>query len=182
MFYFFFFCAVTQRVSLVLWSQLDTERREQHISCVELFYRLHCLAPSASICEDIICQALLHKDKVKHTGTHMLNRSLFTHFSFLPASSRCVSFTGTHKPPRKCDEFEGLPCVRLPQAVRLEALHRFTVLWHLTREIQTNRTMSLNRSFDRLVRSEKAYCEYCIFSLSVRLMQLTCSTYVSVFL
>ncbi|XP_044072801.1 protein dopey-2 isoform X2 [Siniperca chuatsi] len=86
-----------QRVSHVLWSQLDTERREQHISCVELFYRLHCLAPSASICEDIISQALLHKDK----------------------------------------------------AVRLEALHRFTVLWHLTREIQTNRTMSLNRSFDR---------------------------------
>uniref|UniRef100_A0A671W8X4 DOP1 leucine zipper like protein B n=1 Tax=Sparus aurata TaxID=8175 RepID=A0A671W8X4_SPAAU len=87
-----------QRVSQVLWSQLDTDRREQHISCVELFYRLHCLAPSASICEDIICQALLHKDK----------------------------------------------------AVRLEALHRFTVLWHLTREIQSNRTMSLNRSFDRL--------------------------------
>uniref|UniRef100_A0A673AY43 Uncharacterized protein n=1 Tax=Sphaeramia orbicularis TaxID=375764 RepID=A0A673AY43_9TELE len=86
-----------QRVSQVLWSQLDTERREQHISCVELFYRLHCLAPSSSICEDIICRALLHKDK----------------------------------------------------ATRLEALHRFTVLWHLTREIQNNRSMSLNRSFDR---------------------------------
>lgn len=86
-----------QRVSQVLWSQLDTERREQHISCVELFYRLHCLAPSASICEGIICQALLHRDK----------------------------------------------------AVRLEALHRFTVLWHLTREVQTSRTLSLNRSFDR---------------------------------
>lgn len=86
-----------QRVSQVLWSQLDMDRSEQHISCVELFYRLHCLAPSATICEDIICQALLHKDK----------------------------------------------------GVRLEALHRFTVLWHLTREIQTNRTMSLNRSFDR---------------------------------
>ncbi|KAM4608317.1 protein DOP1B isoform 2-T2 [Polymixia lowei] len=86
-----------QRVSQVLWNQLDTERREQHISCVELFYRLHCLAPSASICEDIICQALLNKDK----------------------------------------------------AVRLEALHRFSVLWHLTREIQSNRTTSLNRSFDR---------------------------------
>ncbi|KAM6986914.1 LOW QUALITY PROTEIN: protein DOP1B [Aplochiton taeniatus] len=86
-----------QRVAQVLWSQLDTERRELHISCVELFYRLHCLAPSASICEDIICQALMHRDK----------------------------------------------------AARLEALHRFSILWHLTREIQTNRTMSLNRSFDR---------------------------------
>ncbi|RVE57913.1 hypothetical protein OJAV_G00203860 [Oryzias javanicus] len=86
-----------QRVAHVLWSQLDTERREHHVSCVDLFYRLHCLAPTTSICEDIICQALLHKDK----------------------------------------------------AVRLEALHRFTVLWHLTREIQTNRTMSVSRSFDR---------------------------------
>ncbi|CAL8268398.1 unnamed protein product [Lota lota] len=86
-----------QRVAQVLWGQLDTERREQHISCVELYYRLHCLAPSASVCEDIVCQALLHKDKV----------------------------------------------------VRLEALHRFSILWHLTREMQNNRTMSLNRSFDR---------------------------------
>uniref|UniRef100_A0A3B3TXW5 DOP1 leucine zipper like protein B n=1 Tax=Poecilia latipinna TaxID=48699 RepID=A0A3B3TXW5_9TELE len=84
--------------SRVLWSQLDTEQREQHVSCVDLFYRLHCLAPSASICEDIICQALLHKDK----------------------------------------------------AIRLEALHRFTVLWHLTRETQCSRTMSLSRSFDSL--------------------------------
>lgn len=88
---------VYQRMSQVLWTQLDTERKEQHISCVELFFRLHCLAPSPSICEDIICQALMHKDK----------------------------------------------------AVRLEALHRFTVLWHLTREIQNNRSLSLNRSFDR---------------------------------
>lgn len=86
-----------QRMSLVLWTQLDTERKEQHISCVELFFRLHCLAPSSSICEDIICEALLHRDK----------------------------------------------------AVRLEALHRFTVLWHLTREIQNNRYMSHHRSFDR---------------------------------
>ncbi|KAG9271028.1 protein dopey-2 [Astyanax mexicanus] len=86
-----------QQVAQVLWAQLDTERREHHISCVELFYRLHCLAPSAAICEDIICMALLSRDKV----------------------------------------------------VRLEGLHRFSVLWHLTREVQTNRSTSLNRSFDR---------------------------------
>lgn len=88
------FFAATQRVSQVLWSQLDTERREQHISCVELFYRLHCLAPSSSICEDIICQALLHKDKVNIT-VHELTHNLFTHFSFLPIVSRCVSLNGT---------------------------------------------------------------------------------------
>ncbi|KAI5621394.1 protein dopey-2, partial [Silurus asotus] len=86
-----------QRAAQVLWSQLDTERKEQHISCVELFYRLHCLAPSTAICEDIICMALLSRDKV----------------------------------------------------VRLDALHRFSVLWHLMREVQMNRSTSLNRSFDR---------------------------------
>ncbi|XP_060785440.1 protein dopey-2 isoform X3 [Neoarius graeffei] len=86
-----------QRAAQVLWAQLDTERKEQHISCVELFYRLHCLAPSTAICEDIICMALLSRDKV----------------------------------------------------VRLEALYRFSVLWHLMREVQMNRSASLNRSFDR---------------------------------
>lgn len=76
-------------------------------------------------------------------------------FIFLPASSRCVCLTETNRPTRKCDDLrkkaKGLPCVCVPQAVRLEALHRFTVIWHLTREITTNRTMSLSRSFDRLV-------------------------------
>ncbi|XP_064413296.1 protein dopey-2 [Latimeria chalumnae] len=86
-----------QRIALVLWNQLNKDTREHHITCVELFYKLHCLAPSANICEDIICDALLHRDK----GT------------------------------------------------RLEALFRFSVLWHLTREIQGNRTTSHNRSFDR---------------------------------
>ncbi|XP_029420732.1 protein dopey-2 isoform X3 [Nannospalax galili] len=86
-----------QRVARVLWSQLNKETREHHITCVELFYRLHCLAPTANICEDIICHALLDPDK----GT------------------------------------------------RLEALFRFSVIWHLTREIQGSRVTSHNRSFDR---------------------------------
>ncbi|XP_016076085.1 PREDICTED: protein dopey-2 isoform X2 [Miniopterus natalensis] len=86
-----------QRVARVLWNQLNKETQEHHVTCVELFYRLHCLAPTASICEDIICHALLDPDK----GT------------------------------------------------RLEALFRFSVLWHLTREIQGSRVTSHNRSFDR---------------------------------
>ena len=69
-------CPSVQRVAQMLWSQLDTERREQHISCVELFYRLHCLTPSANVCEDIICQALLHKNKVEYT--HTLHQSYAT--------------------------------------------------------------------------------------------------------
>ncbi|XP_062982727.1 protein dopey-2 [Elgaria multicarinata webbii] len=86
-----------QRVAQVLWDQLNKETREHHNTCVELFYRLHCLAPSANICEDIICLALLDHDK----GT------------------------------------------------RLEALFRFSIMWHLTREIQGSRVTSHNRSFDR---------------------------------
>nr|XP_009232205.3 protein dopey-2 isoform X2 [Pongo abelii] len=86
-----------QRVARVLWNQLNKETREHHVTCVELFYRLHCLAPTANICEDIICHALLDLDK----GT------------------------------------------------RLEALFRFSVIWHLTREIQGSRVTSHNRSFDR---------------------------------
>lgn len=86
-----------QRVARGLWNQLNKETREHHITCVELFFRLHCLAPTANICEDIICHALLDPDK----GT------------------------------------------------RLEALFRFSVIWHLTREIQGSRVTSHNRSFDR---------------------------------
>ncbi|XP_063069952.1 protein dopey-2 isoform X2 [Engraulis encrasicolus] len=52
-----------QRVAEVLWCQLDSERPDHHLSCVELFYRLHCLAPSPRTCEDIICLGLLHPDK-----------------------------------------------------------------------------------------------------------------------
>ncbi|XP_023580184.1 protein dopey-2 [Trichechus manatus latirostris] len=86
-----------QRVARVLWNQLTKDTREHHVTCVELFYRLHCLAPTANVCEDIICHALLDPDK----GT------------------------------------------------RLEALFRFSVIWHLTREIQGSRVTSHNRSFDR---------------------------------
>ncbi|XP_077621593.1 protein DOP1B isoform X2 [Crocuta crocuta] len=86
-----------QRVARVLWNQLNKETREHHVTCVELFYRLHCLAPTASICEDIICHALLDPDK----GT------------------------------------------------RLEALFRFSVIWHLTRETPGSRVTSHNRSLDR---------------------------------
>lgn len=86
-----------QRVAHVLWNQLDKASQEHHVTCVDLFYRLHCLAPTSSICEDIICHALLDPDK----------------------------------------------------ETRLEALFRFSVIWHLTRETQGSRVASHNRSFDR---------------------------------
>lgn len=37
----------------------------------------------------------------------------------------------------------------LEKGTRLEALFRFSVMWHLTREIQGSRVTSHNRSFDR---------------------------------
>lgn len=37
----------------------------------------------------------------------------------------------------------------LAKGTRLEALFRFSVMWHLTREIQGSRVTSHNRSFDR---------------------------------
>lgn len=64
----------------MLWNQLNKETREHHIACVELFYRLHCLAPSANICEDIICHALLDHDKVGSVLTEAPS-SLETEFS-----------------------------------------------------------------------------------------------------
>lgn len=66
------FLSCFQRAAEVLWAQIDSERREQHVSGVELFYRLHCLAPSTAICEDIICMALLNRDKVIMSGSHTL--------------------------------------------------------------------------------------------------------------
>ena len=42
-----------------------------------------------------------------------------------------------------------LPFSLLFKGTRLEALFRFSVIWHLTREIQGSRVTSHNRSFDR---------------------------------
>lgn len=74
-----------QRVAKVLWGQLDTEQRELHVPSVELFYRLHCLAPFASICEDIICQELAHKDKVRSPGHTMHQR--YSNLAHKPSST-----------------------------------------------------------------------------------------------
>ncbi|XP_051869745.1 protein dopey-2 isoform X2 [Pristis pectinata] len=69
-----------QRAAHVLWNQLDKESREHHSTCVELFYKLHCLAPSANLCEDIICQALLHKNKGIRLET-LFRFSVLWHFT-----------------------------------------------------------------------------------------------------
>lgn len=54
----------SQSVALILWNQLGEGTPQHHQRSVELFYQLHNLVPSSSICEDVISQQLMHRDKV----------------------------------------------------------------------------------------------------------------------
>ncbi|XP_048881412.1 protein dopey-1 isoform X3 [Brienomyrus brachyistius] len=86
-----------KRVALTLWEQLGEGSPQHHQRSVELFYQLHNLVPSASICEDVISQQLMHRDK----------------------------------------------------EIRLEAHVKFSVLWHLTRDLNITKSSPFNRTFDR---------------------------------
>lgn len=57
----FFSCA--KHIALTLWDQLGDGTPQHHQKSVELFYQLHNLVPSSSICEDVISQQLTHRDK-----------------------------------------------------------------------------------------------------------------------
>ena len=50
---------------MILWEQLGEGTPQHHQRSVELFYQLHNLVPSSSICEDVISQQLMHRDKVR---------------------------------------------------------------------------------------------------------------------
>ncbi|XP_067093972.1 protein dopey-1 [Osmerus mordax] len=84
-------------VALTLWEQLGEATPQHHQRSVELFYQLHNLVPSSSICEDVISQQLMHRDKW----------------------------------------------------IRLEAHVKFSVLWHLTRDLNITKSSPFNRTFDR---------------------------------
>uniref|UniRef100_A0A4W5RXW6 DOP1 leucine zipper like protein A n=1 Tax=Hucho hucho TaxID=62062 RepID=A0A4W5RXW6_9TELE len=84
-------------VALILWGQLGEGTPQHHQRSVELFYQLHNLVPSSSICEDVISQQLMHRDK----------------------------------------------------KIRLEAHVKFSVLWHLTRDLNITKSSPFNRTFDR---------------------------------
>ncbi|KAM4632697.1 protein DOP1A [Polymixia lowei] len=84
-------------VALILWDQLGEGTPQHHQRSVELFYQLHNLVPSSSICEDVISQQLMHRDK----------------------------------------------------RIRLEAHVKFSVLWHLTRDLNMTKSSPFNRTFDR---------------------------------
>ncbi|KAM6910103.1 protein DOP1A isoform 2-T2 [Xenentodon cancila] len=84
-------------VAVILWDQLSEGTPQHHQRSVELFYQLHNLVPSSSICEDVISQQLMHRDK----------------------------------------------------RIRLEAHVKFSVLWHLTRDLNINKSSPFSRTFDR---------------------------------
>uniref|UniRef100_H0XB58 DOP1 leucine zipper like protein A n=1 Tax=Otolemur garnettii TaxID=30611 RepID=H0XB58_OTOGA len=59
-----------KHVALTLWEQLGDGTPQHHQKSVELFYQLHNLVPSSSICEDVISQQLTHKDKKIRLDAH----------------------------------------------------------------------------------------------------------------
>ncbi|XP_032265257.1 protein DOP1A isoform X3 [Halichoerus grypus] len=59
-----------KHVALTLWDQLGDRTPQHHQKSVELFYQLHNLVPSSSICEDVISQQLTHKDKKIRMEAH----------------------------------------------------------------------------------------------------------------
>ncbi|XP_066558430.1 protein dopey-1 isoform X2 [Amia ocellicauda] len=86
-----------KHIALTLWNQLGEGTPQHHQRSVELFYQLHNMVPSSSICEDVISQQLMHRDK----------------------------------------------------KIRLEAHVKFSVLWHLTRDLNIAKSSPFNRTFDR---------------------------------
>ncbi|XP_063168711.1 protein dopey-1 [Candoia aspera] len=59
-----------KHVALTLWDQLGDGTPQYHQKSVELFFQLHNLVPSSSICEDVISQQLTHRDKKIRMEAH----------------------------------------------------------------------------------------------------------------
>uniref|UniRef100_A0A8D0DVU4 DOP1 leucine zipper like protein A n=1 Tax=Salvator merianae TaxID=96440 RepID=A0A8D0DVU4_SALMN len=59
-----------KHVALTLWNQLGDGSPQHHQKSVELFFQLHNLVPSSSICEDVISQQLTHRDKKIRMEAH----------------------------------------------------------------------------------------------------------------
>ncbi|NWT64499.1 DOP1 protein, partial [Prunella himalayana] len=59
-----------KHIALTLWDQLGDGTPQHHQKSVELFYQLHNLVPSSSICEDVISEQLTHRDKAIRMEAH----------------------------------------------------------------------------------------------------------------
>ncbi|XP_072437220.1 protein DOP1A isoform X3 [Chiloscyllium punctatum] len=83
-----------KQVAVILWNQLGDKTPQYYQRGVELFYQLHNLVPSSSICEDVISQQLLHKDKKIRTEAHV-NFSVLWHITRDLLINKSSSFNRT---------------------------------------------------------------------------------------
>lgn len=68
----------TKHIALTLWDQLGDGTPQHHQKSVELFYQLHNLVPSSSICEDVISQQLTHRDKASGSYIYLKMSKVYT--------------------------------------------------------------------------------------------------------
>ncbi|XP_048456543.1 protein dopey-1 isoform X8 [Rhincodon typus] len=83
-----------KQVAAILWNQLGDKTPQYYQRSVELFYQLHNLVPSSSICEDVISQQLLHKDKKICMEAHV-NFSVLWHITRDLLINKSSSFNRT---------------------------------------------------------------------------------------
>ncbi|XP_067845265.1 protein dopey-1 isoform X2 [Heptranchias perlo] len=83
-----------KQVAVTLWNQLGEKTPQYYQKSVELFYQLHNLVPSSSICEDVISQQLLHKDKKIRMEAHV-NFSVLWHITRDLLINKSSSFNRT---------------------------------------------------------------------------------------
>ncbi|XP_067900808.1 protein dopey-1 isoform X4 [Heterodontus francisci] len=83
-----------KQVAVILWNQLGGKTPQYYQRSVELFYQLHNLVQSSSICEDVISQQLLHKDKRICMEAHV-NFSVLWHITRDLLINKSSSFNRT---------------------------------------------------------------------------------------
>uniref|UniRef100_A0A4W3IME8 DOP1 leucine zipper like protein A n=1 Tax=Callorhinchus milii TaxID=7868 RepID=A0A4W3IME8_CALMI len=83
-----------KQIAVTLWNQLGERTPQHYQKSVELFYQLHNLVPSSSICEDVMSQQLMHKDKKTRMEAHV-NFSVLWHITRDLLINKSSSFNRT---------------------------------------------------------------------------------------
>uniref|UniRef100_A0ABM0MUJ4 Protein dopey-1-like n=1 Tax=Saccoglossus kowalevskii TaxID=10224 RepID=A0ABM0MUJ4_SACKO len=60
-----------QMVAFNLWGWLSAQTPQYHQKAADLFYQLHSIAPSMTVCEDVIGRSLVHEDKAVSIEGHV---------------------------------------------------------------------------------------------------------------
>ncbi|XP_006892222.1 PREDICTED: protein dopey-1 [Elephantulus edwardii] len=106
-----------KHVALTLWEQLGDGTPQHHQKSVELFYQLHNLVPSCSICEDVISQQLTHKDKVSYFLKCYYSKQ------FTPVNQvQLIASRGNGEKPLTMEEIENFSLTVNPLSDRLSLL------------------------------------------------------------